>query len=175
MELGTLFILLSLLIIVALYVLSPFTRRSSRPVEDNLERLSLLTERERVLEALQELDFDAALGKVPAEEYPARRTELLEKGAGILRQLDALAPSTSSGRSAPKKKKDIAWKVETGHAALPAETSAKSAPLSDEDVEDLIAKRRSGRKDKAAGFCPKCGKPALQSDLFCPSCGEALK
>ncbi len=31
------------------------------------------------------------------------------------------------------------------------------------------------RKDKTAGFCPKCGKPVLQSDVFCPSCGKYIE
>ena len=50
----------------------------------------------------------------------------------------------------------------------------KSASYSDEDLEEMIAKRREERQQKAAGFCPKCGKPILQSDLFCPLCGRAI-
>ena len=50
----------------------------------------------------------------------------------------------------------------------------KPASYSDEDLEEMIAKRREERKQTAAGFCPKCGKPILQSDLFCPSCGRAV-
>jgi len=53
--------------------------------------------------------------------------------------------------------------------------SAILVPLSGEDLEDLLAKRRIARKDKTAGFCPKCGKPVLQSDVFCPFCGSTLK
>ncbi|NJD58819.1 MAG: hypothetical protein C3F13_06135 [Anaerolineales bacterium] len=28
--------------------------------------------------------------------------------------------------------------------------------------------------EKAAGFCPKCGKPVHASDRFCPKCGATL-
>jgi len=168
MELGAVFFLFSLFIVVALFVAWPFSRRKLHYAGDDLEHASLLTERERILDAIQELDFDQSLGKVPAEEYPARRAELIQKGVAILRQLDALATATLSGEIPSKRTDGTGSKKEIGPAAMPAF-------LSDEDLEDLIAKRRAARKAKAAGFCPKCGKPALQSDSFCPSCGEALK
>jgi rubrerythrin len=50
----------------------------------------------------------------------------------------------------------------------------KTASYSDEDLEEMIAKRREERQQKSAGFCPKCGKPILQTDLFCPSCGRVV-
>ena len=43
-----------------------------------------------MLTALSELDFDYTLGKIPEEDYPVQRTVLLQKGAGLLRQLDDL-------------------------------------------------------------------------------------
>jgi NADH pyrophosphatase NudC (nudix superfamily) len=46
--------------------------------------------------------------------------------------------------------------------------------LSDDDLESMIAARHRTRKEKSAGFCPKCGKPVLVSDRFCPACGKAL-
>ena len=49
-----------------------------------------------------------------------------------------------------------------------------SNKLSDEDIEDLIDKHRASRKEKTDGFCPACGKPVIQSDRFCASCGSAL-
>jgi ribosomal protein S27AE len=38
----------------------------------------------------------------------------------------------------------------------------------------LIASRRRERLEKAAGFCPQCGKPVQISDKFCPRCGASL-
>ena len=168
MEAYTIFLVPFLLIIVVLFVAWPFTKREPRPAGDNLDRYSLLTEQERILDAIQELDFDQSLGKLPTNEYPARRAELIQKGVAVLRQLDALSPSTPPGEISSNEKDGTGSRQEIGPAAKPA-------LLSDDDLEDLIAKRRSARKAKTAGFCPKCGKPALQSDLFCPSCGEALK
>jgi rubrerythrin len=162
MEPAAIILLLIVLAIIILFVTRPFFElRRVHAAESSHELSSLLAERERLLTALQELDFDQTLGKIPVEEYPAQRAELLQKGAEVLRQLDALTPITAMQASAKVKRTDRVLKP--------------TAPLSDDDLEDLLAKRRNGRKDKTAGFCPKCGKPVLQSDVFCPSCGSTLK
>jgi hypothetical protein len=152
MDLLSLFLLLFVLLLVGLYVAGPFVARlrGVRGVDQGYS--SLLAERDRVLNALQELDFDNTLGKIPADDYPAQREALVQHGAAILRQLDE--------RSGADRKPA---------ARTPAPAST------DDDLEDLIAKRRSARKGKTGGFCPKCGKPVLLADRFCPKCGYSLK
>jgi hypothetical protein len=159
MELGAIILLLAVLAIVGMYVEKPFTEHWRAQAENGHEISPLLAERDRALTALQELDFDHNLGKVPAAEYPAQRAILLQKGADALRRLDGLQgvqPVLAEER------------LEAEVAAPPV------TPLSDDDLEDLIAKRRAVRKEKTAGFCPGCGKPIMQSDQFCPSCGRAI-
>jgi hypothetical protein len=162
MEPVAIFLLLIVLAFIVLFVTRPFFERQRfQAAESSHEFSFLLAERERLLTALQELDFDQTLGKIPAEDYPTQRATLLQKGAEVLRQLDALTPGTAiqTGRKGPRS----------------FSSPTPTAPLSDDDLEDLLAKRRNTRKDKTAGFCPKCGKPALQSDVFCPFCGSTLK
>jgi len=176
MDIGALFLLLALLILVALYVSRPFMERQPAAIlQEEHVTSSLLAERDRILTALQELDFDYALGKIPAEEYPLQRSSLLQRGAAILRQLDALAlPSSPTGGGGVSEED----RLEAAIAARRADAAARpgsAKEATDEDVEALIAKRRASRKDKAAGFCPKCGRPILSSDSFCPQCGYALK
>ena len=162
MEPAAIFLLLIVLAFIVLFVTRPFfERRRVRDPEGSHEFSSLLAERERLLTALQELDFDQTLDKIPVEDYPTQRAALLQKGAEVLRQLDALIPSTA---------KQAGGKVQRADSTL-----NPTAPLSDDDLEDLLAKRRNARKDKTAGFCPNCGKPVLQSDVFCPVCGSTLK
>jgi hypothetical protein len=162
MEPVALFLLLILLVLIVLFVTRPFfKRRRLNTAESNREISSLMAERERLLTTLQELDFDQSLGKIPAEDYPAQRALLLQKGAEVLRKLDTLTAEVTSK----------AEKIGKGHVSLPKPV----ANITDDDLEDLLAKRRRSRKDKTAGFCPNCGKPVLQSDAFCPSCGNTLK
>jgi len=155
------FFLLVLLVLIVLFILRPFLGRSRiRNTGNNREISSLLAERERILTAIQELDFDQSLGKIPAEDYPIQRAALVQKGADVLRRLDSLTPNL------PEKGE--------GRPRLSQAVSEKGSPVSDDELEDLLSRRRNLKKEKTAGFCPKCGKPVLKSDVFCPACGNPL-
>ena len=170
MEIGAFFLVLAVMLAVGLFVGQPFFERGGRrrsSVETH-EVSSLMAERDRVVNALQELDFDFHLNKIPAEDDPVQRTELLKRGAEVLKRLDALAPTAANGKAA-------ADRIESAVAARRADlSSATSEPRTDDDVEALIASRRTARKDKSGGFCPRCGKPVLASDRFCPHCGKSI-
>lgn len=171
MELGSFFLILAVIVITTVYLYAPFTkstRRTLHPRESH-EVSSLKAERDRMINSLQELDFDHGLGKIPAEDYPEQRASLLQKGADVLRKLDELAPASSSAINAEAR-------IEKATAAGRADTGLNSALVedSDEDLESMIAARRKIHKSKSAGFCPKCGRPVLVSDKFCPSCGKAI-
>ncbi|MCB0118874.1 MAG: zinc-ribbon domain-containing protein [Anaerolineales bacterium] len=169
MELGSVFLILAVLIIVGVYLYAPFMSRTRHLSTDEMHEISALkAERDRIINSLQELDFDFKLGKIPAEDYPEQRAEMLKKGSDILRQLDELEPLISSSRDAQSR-------IERAAAAKRADSADVESDLNDEDVENMIAARRKQHKGKSAGFCPSCGKPILTIDNFCPSCGKSLK
>jgi hypothetical protein len=171
MDLGAIFLLLVILIPVVMFVAWPFIKHWRVQTEGGHEISSLLAERDRVLIALQELDFDNSLGKIPVEEYPVQRAVLLQRGAEVLRHLDTLTP----GLSPVGQEESAERRVEAKGSVRFSDAVVQPVKLlSDDDLEELIAKRRIARKEKTAGFCPKCGKPILQSDQFCPSCGQAV-
>ena len=170
MDLSAILLLIALLLGVGLYLAAPLIfdskRRSTH--EDTSEISSLMAERDRVINSLQELDFDFRLGKIPEDDYPAQRAELLQKGANILRKLDALQPQAISDEEVEKR-------IERAAAARRADAAINTEPPSDDEIESMLAAHRKERKSKSAGFCPKCGKAVLASDQFCPHCGKALK
>ncbi|SRR6266508_2335622 len=158
MELTAIFFSLAVLILVGMYLYAPFIeRRARRVTEEEHELSALMAERDRVINSLQELDFDFKLGKIPEEDYPMQRSSLLQKGADILRKIDSLALRSTQV--------DTETRIEQAIAA---------PEVSDDDLESMISTRRRGRKNKSAGFCPKCGKPVMITDRFCPSCGKSL-
>ena len=166
MELTAIFFSLAILILVAIYLYAPFMeRRARRVTEEEHELSALMAERDRVINSLQELDFDFKLGKIPEGEYPVQRSALLQKGADILRKIDALAPKPPS---AP----DTEARLERAIASR--RTDLAQVEVTDDDLEALISARRKSRTKKSAGFCPKCGKPVMVTDRFCPSCGKSL-
>ena len=167
MEISSILLLLAVVILIAVYIYAPLTQSAGRIRTGESHELSALkAERDRVINSLQELDFDQNLGKIPAEDYPEQRAALLQKGADILRRLDEFSPTTASTKNAESR-------IEK--AAADAHADSGSAGMSDDEIESLIASRRKQHKGKSAGFCPKCGKPVLVSDKFCPSCGKSLQ
>ncbi|HJS17856.1 MAG TPA: zinc ribbon domain-containing protein [Anaerolineales bacterium] len=168
MELSAIFVTLAILILVAIYLYAPFMeRRAQRVTQEEHQLSALMAERDRVINSLQELDFDYKLGKIPEGEYPAQRASLLQKGADILRRIDSIAPHPASVQDADAR-------IEKAIAARRADASTAPQEISDDDLESMIAARRKGRKERSSGFCPKCGKPVMVSDRFCPSCGKSL-
>lgn len=178
MDLGSVLLILALALLVGMFLTQPFMRiketekliqeRKTSQEKDHL-RSALLAEQERVLSALQELEFDYALGKIPAEDYPHERTALLKHGADILRQLDALQPAGGKQKSAEER-------IEAAVAARRADAARSAAAVVDlDEVELAIMARKRQKQARPAGFCPKCGHPILESDRFCPKCGHPIE
>jgi NADH pyrophosphatase NudC (nudix superfamily) len=169
MDIGAIFFILAVITLIGMYVGQPLIqRRGRRATQEDHEYSTLMAEYDRAVNTLQELDFDNALGKVPADDYPRQRAELLANGADLLRKLDALQPQETGH--------DVESRMEAAVASRRADASAKKAVtvLDDDDLESMLAARRKTRNGKSAGFCPKCGKPILVSDRFCPSCGKVI-
>jgi hypothetical protein len=196
MDIGSIFLILALLVLVGLFVARPLFERkavvtSPEIGEEEHTHSALLAEQDRILNALQELDFDYQLGKVPAEDYPGQRALLVQHGAEVLRQLDQLAaqPAASNlearieaaiaarridagrrppARSMREQREKMEALAEAGNQSLPVELAE------DDDIEVQLAARRRERSDRSAGFCPNCGRPVQKSDRFCPKCGAPL-
>lgn len=186
MEVGAIFLILALAVVVGLFVSRPFlSSRPVRPVVESVDstqeghhRSTLLAERDRLLNALQELDFDHGLGKIPAEDYQPQRSSLLQRAANVLRELDAMGETGSQTNAEEWVEQAVAARradgllkanaTEVGAVAV-AEVPVEAAR--DDDLEMLIASRRKQRQEKSGGFCPKCGRPVQKSDKFCSNCG----
>ena len=169
MDLGSILLILSLVVIVAVFVSRPFFepapaagRASHRAVRSQDQRLSaLLAERDRLVTVVRELEFDHSLGKIPEEDYPTQRDALLAAGAEVLKQIEALPPEPGARHG--------------GARAKPAEMPRNGKPAEPADeLEEMILAHRRTRQEKAAGFCPSCGKPVRKSDQFCPRCGAQI-
>ena len=195
---GSLFLVLAVALLVLLFILRPFVlRREELPSSEvtgsnqlDHQRSALLAERDRVLTALQDLDFDNALGKVPVEIYREQRVLLLQTGASVLRRLDEMnAAETQDNEYEPA---SVEERIETAVAARRdgyqsgvevsiAGVDGPRTAIGDgsngrtrDDLEEIIAARKRQRKESAAGFCPRCGRPVQKSDKFCSRCGATI-
>jgi hypothetical protein len=176
MDIGSIFLLLAISIVVFIFIYQPFMdERKNKSliteaipaIEKEMHVSSLLAERDRVLRALQELEFDYSLGKIPEEDYPSQRQFLLKKGVDVIKTLDEIEGNSSGD--------DVIQHIES---ALEENRTDGVAPKKqidkDLDIETLIAARKRTKEKKPDGFCPKCGKPISKEDKFCSKCGYTL-
>ncbi|MGH2583080.1 MAG: hypothetical protein ACRDFQ_09335 [Anaerolineales bacterium] len=117
MGLDSLLLLLALLVLAALFVAQPLLAGEREEEIVVGEAAHWTAERERILDALAELDSDWQLGKVPKEIYKPQRDRLMRKGAQALKELDKL----NEGQP------------------------AKSSALTDKQLEKIIAARKTAR------------------------------
>ena len=183
MDIGSLLIILAVVVVATLLLTRPFFDPRQRHIQqahlttdgagidgytrsEERTRSMLLAERDRVLTALKELDFDHALGKIAEEDYPVQRSALLKTGASILRQLDQADGQASDTR-------DLAEATANQYE----NDSARQ-----DDIEALIAARRRQKQEsvrvkdslKTTIFCQQCGKPLQKTDKFCSRCGATI-
>jgi hypothetical protein len=170
MDIGSILLLLTLVVVVAGIIFKPFRDGGPAEWEEDLELSGLLSERERILESLAELDFDNELGKVPEEIYELQRKYLLTEGAEVMKRLEEEYPA------------------ETRTDTLEEQISARREKVKqtaevDDPLEEMIRQRRaaSAKPEKTAAkpagkakFCPECGQPVVAGDRFCTSCGTKL-
>jgi hypothetical protein len=175
MDIGSLFLILALLVLVGFFVSRPFFETKATAVTQEEHDISaLLAEKERTITALIELETDFTLGKIPEDEYPVQRKLLLQQGADVLQRLDALQGQSISQAAENHLDAAVAARRLAGAEAT-AGAGNGNGIHPDDPVEALIASRRRNRQGKAAGFCYKCGRPLQQSDRFCPKCGTAIE
>ncbi len=126
-------------VLVAAYVLRPVA--SGGPGPQGVGQLSALqAERERLLDALQELDLDHFMGKVLERDYRPQRQALTLQGAQVLRRIDELQGAAG------------------GQAGLEAEIEAAVAKLRAVPQASLQYCHHCGSRVLPSDrFCSNCG------------------
>ncbi len=145
---GTLLAGLALLLIVAAVVALPLLDRKTPVAEPPSARDALEAERQAIVRGIRELDFDRRAGKLDEGDYRAMRLALVQRGADILRRIEAMDQA----------------------AGAPSDDAHSDARV-DAEIEARIAALKG---EPAAAPCPSCGAPIRTGDQFCPRCGHRL-
>ena len=178
MDIGSIFLIFALLIPVAIFIGRPLLERSSAALisPDEPEISTLLAQRDQVVGAIQELDDDYNLGKIPPDDYPPQRQSLLQNGVDILRKIDTYQLTPTAATAEDRLEAAIkAHRFTTDGTQTTVRKNGNAVPpVPDDELEQKIASRRRTHQGKAGGFCPKCGRPVQAADRFCPKCGATL-
>jgi hypothetical protein len=145
------------------FVLMPLLRASIAGTSSAAASAPLPTEESSAIEALREIEFDRATGKLADDDYAALKAQYTPRALAELRAseqttLNAEFTEFAEGdRNAPN------------HSANPAHSAFKAVVVSQDPAEALIAAVAN-----TGLICPTDG-PRPESDaLFCSECGRAL-
>lgn len=147
-----------ILALALLYTLSPlFQRRYSDAVADSDgdsagpgEINELLTEKETLLAAIKEIDFDYKTGKLSDEDYQELQEAYKSKALSVMEEID-------------RRENELGL-------ALEAEV--------EKEIEASRKKKKSTQTLKVMKgelHCPKCSNLYYGGDKFCPSCGHVVQ
>ena len=154
MEIGAILIVAAILILVIGFIIKPLMEDRSKLQADSPDKVShLLAERDRLMTAILELDFDNELGKVPEDVFKVHREDLSSRTVAVMKELEG-----------------VEGKVE----GL-SEEDKQSERVPVDEIEKMIKARRAGKvKSTGTKFCSECGSKIQKGDKFCTSCGTAL-
>lgn len=144
MDAVSILVAIGLAFLVGAFIARPWLARDPGLMRSITPATELTAEREAVLLALRELDFDHLTGKITDDDYAPQRADLVARGVALLQQLDE------------------ATKTQPESAEDQLEAAVRAA------------RAHRAERQPAAGFCPQCGTPRQATDRFCAKCGAAL-
>lgn len=147
MDLGTIFFVLSIIIIIVMIAMQPFIRRREVNRQESI--------RFQIRHKDQESTFNQSTGSNDSH--------------GRINSLSAVFSASISQRPGQKVSSQEKKILEN------ADLAPVAGDFSRVQVEEMIERRRMTRTEKSNGFCPNCGKPTQKSDRFCPYCGREIK
>ena len=91
MDLASILLSAALALLAVMIIARSLIERTSLGQRRPTRAETLAAERETVVAALRELDFDHATGKIAEEDYTTQRAALLAQGVTLLKQLDEIS------------------------------------------------------------------------------------
>jgi hypothetical protein len=141
------------------YVSLPFLRKPKKAASPLTLSGDLPGQREVVLSALRDLDFDFKTGKIGEEDYHPLREQLLVEAARYMQEEnkneDRLEQMIQARRTAKQQ----------GGACPRCEAPVRAG-------QHFCSKCGFDLSDE---LCPSCGKHIQGRDLFCSSCGQQIQ
>jgi hypothetical protein len=142
LPIGTYLLALALVLVLGLVIALPLFDRKRPALKPLSKRETLEHERQDIIRAIREIDFDHRTGKINDEDYKRVREDYVQRGAAVLRELNTL------------EEVDVEDVIEAKVAAL---------RKTHDDAGALHCPKCRAGISTADKFCPQCGhalKPA---------------
>ena len=160
MEISSIFVGFALFVASLAYVSLPFRQKRLKTTSISSVRTTQNGQREAVLSALRELDFDFKTGKISEEDYTPLRTQLMAEAAQYI-------------EAEEKESEQLEALIRTRRAAAQQQglrCEHCNAPI--QAGQRFCSKCGSALNHEQ---CPSCGRKIQTGDLFCSSCGHKIQ
>ena len=159
MNLGAIFVGLALVVLVISFVISPFREKTSRKLAPAASNdANPASQREQVILALRDLDFDYQTEKIGEDDYARTRTQLLAEAAEFIQaeqredaRIEDLIRARREAASPSQKCPECGRQLRSGDLICPGCGSITTVR------------------------CQSCGQANRPDDNFCTKCGTRLK
>lgn len=141
---STLLLAAALLLIFGAVIVIPLFDRKRPALSPPTQIEALQQRRAEIVRSIRELDFDHKTHKLNDADHKQLRSELVARGAEVLRSIDALTPA---------------------HINSTADIDAQ--------IEKSVADLRS-RRGKNLPICADCGATLTKGNRFCGNCGAEV-
>lgn len=159
MELTSILIGMLLFAVIAYIIYQPFREKKRTGTKRRKTGTSPKVQREAVLSALRDLDFDFKTGKVTEEDYVPLRAQLMEEAA---RSMERVSEEEDKFEAL----------IESRRRTLQKGPTCGTCGTALEDGQRYCAKCGSAVQEES---CPSCGRKIRLGDQFCSSCGTKIE
>lgn len=159
MEISSIIIGLALLGASVAYVSLPFRQKRVKNTNAAKAHIESEGQKESVLAAVRDLDFDFKTGKVSEEDYQSLRAQLMAEAAQYIemeKKGDDQLEEMIQVRRAVKQQGS-----KCPHCEAPVQAGQRFCSKCGSEVNTEL--------------CPSCGRKIQAGDLFCSSCGNKLQ
>ena len=159
MEITSIIVGVGLFAVSIVYVILPFRQKRLKTTSTLDARASQKGQRDAVLSALRELDFDFRTGKISEEDYTPLRTQLMVEAAQYI-------------ETEEKESEQLEALIRTRRA-----TQKQGLKCEHCDAPIRAGQRFCSTCGSAINYeqCPSCGKKIQTGDLFCSACGNKIQ
>ena len=162
---------------VVLFVLFPIFARatevSERPTAIAQERKTLGEKKDRLYEAIKDLDFEHQAGKLSEADYKTVRADILNQAAEAIARIDEIDQEDSGPIAQPEESAQ-----ESGPDSPPSSAEVANGPPcpSCEQPNPAGAQfcMHCGGKLTSPANCPQCSTELQEEARFCTACGVAV-
>ena len=192
MDFGFLLLGFALLLLVGFIVARPLLEPHHAPEKGIAPADRLAAQRDSLLAALRDLDFDHATGKISDDDYAPQRAQLVAQGVAVLKQLDTLRPAATpepalSAEDALERAIAARRRPASDGRGSSSEELVQPAPRAAHSADDRIEAAIAARRTATAGRDVEASiesqikarrKPAsaprdavAPGKVTCPNCG----